>query len=168
MDSKNTGVRLFGTASRNTPSIVDSFVSSVSNLFADDGSENDLSEGANYPMEASPRTLVAPTSPSNVLWAIIGSICFILGIVIALAVDRVVEQRARVNDDGASEEESAEMNTIGSGDRSIGVPERSTRDMFDYRNEAIDRSRSSRSVGCLLYTSPSPRDRQKSRMPSSA
>ena len=24
------------------------------------------------------------------------------------------------------------------------------------------------SVGCLLYTSPSPRDRQKSRMPSSA
>ena len=147
MDSKNTGVRLFGTASRNTPSIVDSFVSSVSNLFADDGSENYLSEGANYPMEASPRTLVAPTSPSNVLWAIIGSICFILGIVIALAVDRVVEQRARVNDDGASEEESAEMNTIGSGDRSIGVPERSTRDMFDYRNGAIDRSRSSRSVG---------------------
>ena len=26
----------------------------------------------------------------------------------------------------------------------------------------------SRSGGCLLYTSPSPRDRQKSRMPSSA
>src|SRR5674476_60941 len=26
----------------------------------------------------------------------------------------------------------------------------------------------SRSLGCLLYTSPSPRDRQKSRMPSSA
>ena len=25
-----------------------------------------------------------------------------------------------------------------------------------------------RSTGCLLYTSPSPRDRQKSRMPSSA
>ena len=25
-----------------------------------------------------------------------------------------------------------------------------------------------RSMGCLLYTSPSPRDRQKSRMPSSA
>ena len=24
------------------------------------------------------------------------------------------------------------------------------------------------SIGCLLYTSPSPRDRQKSRMPSSA
>ena len=27
---------------------------------------------------------------------------------------------------------------------------------------------SGRSYGCLLYTSPSPRDRQKSRMPSSA
>lgn len=147
MNSKNTGVRLFGTASRSAPSIVGSFVSSVSNLFVDDGSENDLFEGADIPMEASPRTLVAPTSPSNALWAVIGSICFILGIVVALAVDRVVEQRARANDDGASEEESAEMNTIGSGDRSIGVPERSTRDMFDYRNEAIDRSRSSRSVG---------------------
>ena len=29
-------------------------------------------------------------------------------------------------------------------------------------------SRSGDAVGCLLYTSPSPRDRQKSRMPSSA
>ena len=66
---------------------------------------------------------------------------------IVLAVDRVVERRVRANDDGTSEEETAEMNTIGSGDRSIGVPERSTRDMFDYRNEAIDRSQSSRSVG---------------------
>ena len=29
-------------------------------------------------------------------------------------------------------------------------------------------SRSKRAIDCLLYTSPSPRDRQKSRMPSSA
>ena len=29
-------------------------------------------------------------------------------------------------------------------------------------------SRGMNSIGCLLYTSPSPRDRQKSRMPSSA
>ena len=38
----------------------------------------------------------------------------------------------------------------------------------DYKNDRIiiRRKRSSRT--CLLYTSPSPRDRQKSRMPSSA
>ena len=40
-------------------------------------------------------------------------------------------------------------------------------------NEDIDRLRNvveadARNEGCLLYTSPSPRDRQKSRMPSSA
>ena len=29
-------------------------------------------------------------------------------------------------------------------------------------------NKDSMSIGCLLYTSPSPRDRQKSRMPSSA
>ena len=34
--------------------------------------------------------------------------------------------------------------------------------------EMPDRDRYQRGFGCLLYTSPSPRDRQKSRMPSSA
>ena len=34
--------------------------------------------------------------------------------------------------------------------------------MLPPRGEIVDR------MGCLLYTSPSPRDRQKSRMPSSA
>ena len=34
--------------------------------------------------------------------------------------------------------------------------------------EFIDRHHTDLAVGCLLYTSPSPRDRQKSRMPSSA
>ena len=32
----------------------------------------------------------------------------------------------------------------------------------------IDRNRTALFLNCLLYTSPSPRDRQKSRMPSSA
>ena len=32
----------------------------------------------------------------------------------------------------------------------------------------LDKVSSTRPIGCLLYTSPSPRDRQKSRMPSSA
>ena len=37
-------------------------------------------------------------------------------------------------------------------------------------NEVIDNNSDQNicSIGCLLYTSPSPRDRQKSRMPSSA
>ena len=34
--------------------------------------------------------------------------------------------------------------------------------------DALTRSRMAQTMGCLLYTSPSPRDRQKSRMPSSA
>ena len=33
------------------------------------------------------------------------------------------------------------MNTIGSGDRSIGIPERSTRDIFDYQEEMRGRGR---------------------------
>ena len=32
----------------------------------------------------------------------------------------------------------------------------------------VDLTFAVRTMGCLLYTSPSPRDRQKSRMPSSA
>ena len=36
-------------------------------------------------------------------------------------------------------------------------------DLLDYHNNKFDRD-----YVCLLYTSPSPRDRQKSRMPSSA
>ena len=38
-----------------------------------------------------------------------------------------------------------------------------TRDTVDKANELLDNF-----SNCLLYTSPSPRDRQKSRMPSSA
>ena len=34
--------------------------------------------------------------------------------------------------------------------------------------QAVKTHRYNRCIGCLLYTSPSPRDRQKSRMPSSA
>ena len=34
--------------------------------------------------------------------------------------------------------------------------------------ERGDVSKTTKRIGCLLYTSPSPRDRQKSRMPSSA
>ena len=37
---------------------------------------------------------------------------------------------------------------------------------FDIKQSMIDRI--GQGSGCLLYTSPSPRDRQKSRMPSSA
>ena len=32
----------------------------------------------------------------------------------------------------------------------------------------VRRRKKGKCIGCLLYTSPSPRDRQKSRMPSSA
>ena len=35
--------------------------------------------------------------------------------------------------------------------------------LVDFTNDLI-----AKNIGCLLYTSPSPRDRQKSRMPSSA
>ena len=34
--------------------------------------------------------------------------------------------------------------------------------------DIIDEVKANNGSGCLLYTSPSPRDRQKSRMPSSA
>ena len=48
-----------------------------------------------------------------------------------------------------------------------------TVDRIDYGNDTATTATrgpvsSGRSWGCLLYTSPSPRDRQKSRMPSSA
>ena len=36
------------------------------------------------------------------------------------------------------------------------------------RSSYLSQDRDNNNVGCLLYTSPSPRDRQKSRMPSSA
>ena len=35
-------------------------------------------------------------------------------------------------------------------------------------NAALDEAETADAIVCLLYTSPSPRDRQKSRMPSSA
>ena len=42
-------------------------------------------------------------------------------------------------------------------------------DMFDVSLASVQQwIRNYESMGCLLYTSPSPRDRQKSRMPSSA
>ena len=40
--------------------------------------------------------------------------------------------------------------------------------VMDHRRLRLVITASSREIGCLLYTSPSPRDRQKSRMPSSA
>lgn len=146
--AEDTGARLFGTADRSSrsPSITDSFVSSVSNLFGGDDSENSLSSPVetktDAPANILPRSLVAPTTSSNVIWAVIGCICFLLGIGVVLAVDGLVERRARANDDVVSEEGTAEMNTIGSGDRSIGIPERSTRDIFDYQEEMRGRGRS--------------------------
>ena len=44
-------------------------------------------------------------------------------------------------------------------------PERDFQDLPNYLDKNLDRILDFR---CLLYTSPSPRDRQKSRMPSSA
>ena len=41
-------------------------------------------------------------------------------------------------------------------------------DVFAHVNELVDASQKGLLRDCLLYTSPSPRDRQKSRMPSSA
>ena len=48
-----------------------------------------------------------------------------------------------------------------SSEQSLGAQEREA-----YRSEAYQNL--CKAIGCLLYTSPSPRDRQKSRMPSSA
>ena len=39
--------------------------------------------------------------------------------------------------------------------------------VFDAEHQSA-KGRNSKSVGCLLYTSPSPRDKRQSRMPSSA
>ena len=142
LDSTDTGVRLFSTSDRSSgsPSITDSFVSSVSSFFGTDDAESSLSpveSRTDVPTIASPRSLVAPTTSSNALWAVIGSICFLLGIGVVLAVDRLMERRARANDDVASEGGTSEINTIESGDRSIGasIPKRSIRDIFDYQKE---------------------------------
>ena len=43
-----------------------------------------------------------------------------------------------------------------------------TLDLYKKLEKEVDHSAGLRLNGCLLYTSPSPRDRQKSRMPSSA
>ena len=40
--------------------------------------------------------------------------------------------------------------------------------LSDEKEHAMVRHEAAEAMGCLLYTSPSPRDRQKSRMPSSA
>ena len=53
----------------------------------------------------------------------------------------------------------------------VGSPER--RASFDLelnkqKAVEVELDKGAASIGCLLYTSPSPRDRQKSRMPSSA
>ena len=54
---------------------------------------------------------------------------------------------------------------IGSGNISIGIARGASAVVFRSR---VGRRDSHISNACLLYTSPSPRDRQKSRMPSSA
>ena len=41
-------------------------------------------------------------------------------------------------------------------------------DHRDVRDDGVPAETLRQSIDCLLYTSPSPRDRQKSRMPSSA
>ena len=38
----------------------------------------------------------------------------------------------------------------------------------EHQDKKVDFAMFTKSLNCLLYTSPSPRDRQKSRMPSSA
>ena len=43
-----------------------------------------------------------------------------------------------------------------------------TEELADILHAALDAQTSSESIICLLYTSPSPRDRTRSRMPSSA
>ena len=40
--------------------------------------------------------------------------------------------------------------------------------VFDYCNEISPVAKKVKAINCLLYTSPSPRDRTRSRMPSSA
>ena len=42
------------------------------------------------------------------------------------------------------------------------------KDESDVTNEELDNTTSDNTSGCLLYTSPSPRDVEESRMPSSA
>ena len=51
---------------------------------------------------------------------------------------------------------------IGREEKADDVPARLSVNEFVFTADAV------RNAGCLLYTSPSPRDRQKSRMPSSA
>ena len=43
-----------------------------------------------------------------------------------------------------------------------------TQEQLAYATLALVQEKAGVAIGCLLYTSPSPRDRQKSRMPSSA
>ena len=53
------------------------------------------------------------------------------------------------------------------GDRGLGAGGRFGNNWQDFHRLRLY-ARGEQSVACLLYTSPSPRDRQKSRMPSSA
>ena len=46
--------------------------------------------------------------------------------------------------------------------------EKKHKDQTQSEEEILDNTEAAESEACLLYTSPSPRDRQKSRMPSSA
>ena len=49
-----------------------------------------------------------------------------------------------------------------------GMTEPTDKDTSQFESPALDTWRSARAEGCLLYTSPSPRDLSTSRMPSSA
>ena len=63
------------------------------------------------------------------------------------------------------------LSTIPEARAAVGDEDRSEIDILRplaLLNDLVDADRGELADGCLLYTSPSPRDRQKSRMPSSA
>ena len=88
----------------------------------------------------------------------------------------VWEQMDQLQIEGILENEASEAGTENAEESTEGVTEEnatnddnSDSSITDTRNVDEDTSgRNSSRQSCLLYTSPSPRDRQKSRMPSSA
>ena len=81
----------------------------------------------------------------------------VAAVLVAGLATALVGQRAEPGDGGAAQDQQRD-------DREAEGP----RAGRDSRALADERRRQARHQDCLLYTSPSPRDRQKSRMPSSA